>query len=127
MSNESVRQRPFFSRIAAITDRIDSMRKNSSEKHINTLITLDMFYLVIIMVLFGYFFKYPFLLKLFFIIGLLFLIILFTARELWYGNKKLSKESKEPSFLPERGLYTDFDIGLPNSQEYEKNLKKVIE
>ena len=111
--------------------KIAELRKGTTVEHINALITINVIGLVGVMVLFGYLWKVAWLLKLFFVIGLLLLMVLIVARQTWYGDSpKAMVHEKEKQKVEEKEEQEEpedmFDLGLPSAEEYNKKTNDIF-
>ena len=128
---------------------LDDIKKQLTEKTLNGLLMITGFILIICMVVFGWLWKNPFMLKLSFVVCLIFLIAFLALRYYFYPppvKEEVKKEDKswidnlptsqefndavlgnEPSNKPSKKSKTkDSNFGLLSAEEYNKNVAKGL-
>lgn len=125
----------YLDRINAFQERAKS---NFSPKTLTTMIYFMVFGLAGVAFLFGYLYKNMFLLKAFFVAGMLLLVCLIVAKRIWYPDEDILPQAKE---TPSNGnkkddsaglgsaMSFDFgleDAGLPNTRDYDKRMEKAF-
>lgn len=111
-----------------LKDRLDTIRSMFNRDYVNTLIGFFTFLLIVAMVVFGYFWKNMYLMKIIFILYLIFMVIFLAMNHFWYpapetspkAQKDTKKEEKEP------GIMDSLSEVIPSSQDYEKNMEKAF-
>lgn len=128
---------------------LDDIKKQLTEKTLNGLLMLTGFILIICLVVFGWLWKIPFMLKLSFIVCLIFLIAFLALKYYFYPHevkKEVKKDNKtwmdnlptsqefnnavlgnEPNNNPSKKSKTkDSNFGLLSAEEYNKNVAKGL-
>ena len=126
---EDNKMKYYLDELVKIKNNVDGY----SVDHVNILIGLVIFGLILDFVLFGFIWKHPVIMIIIFLFLLFLLGALMVAKKIWFGSnmdngkdiKEEKKEDKPKSDSFENILGLD-KLNLPSYQEYEKSTNKAF-
>jgi ABC-type siderophore export system fused ATPase/permease subunit len=110
--------------VDGLTQRLQNIKAILTLENINVLIPFFMFLLVGSMVVFGYFWKQMFVLKVILVTIVILLALLMAARHFWYPQELFQKAQKHTKKEP--GIMDSIAEVIPSSADYEKNMEKAF-